>query len=526
MKGASMRLLTLLVLLMGWTNPLAKPLKADAIHQMIGQWQAVDARQAIQDALAEDPDDINLQFAQSRLLFFEGNYGESLRVLDALTKNFGDEVPGSVMEFRSRVQETHNALKTFSEHSTSNGRFLIRYKGRDKVLLPYLIPVLEEADKALSADFGYTPKGQVVVEIYPEIAYLARVSPLTESDIETSGTIALCKYNRLMFTSPRALVRGYGWQDTVSHEFVHYYLTKMSKNTIPIWLHEGIAKFQETRWRESPGHKLDPPEEDLLARSLESDKLITFEQMHPSMAKLPSQEAAGLAFAEVHTVIDFLYRKKGYEGLRMLIKKLAFGLEMNAALRSVYGFNLMGLWTAWHRDLKTRGLQEYPGLVQMSLEFKRPGETTDEDELEISYGSIKKKQVRDYTHLGELLRARKRFKAALKEYLKAEAIAGNGNPTVQNGTAESLLALERFKDVPKVLEQVRFYYPRYLRTRLNLATAFLNLEQTDAAIVEFESAMAINPFHPGPHIALEKLYLKKGKADLAKRARESLELLK
>ncbi len=521
-----MRLILALVFLMNWTSLRAQTPTADAIHQMIGQWQTADARSALREALLANPDDINLHFAQSRLLFFEGNYDESLRVLDALNKTVGNSMPSSIGAFRSRVQETHDALKTFNEHITSNGRFLIRYKGRDKLLLPYLIPVLETADKTLSADFGYTPKGQVVVEIYPEISYLARVSPLTESDIETSGTIALCKYNRLMFTSPRALVRGYGWQDTVSHEFVHYYLTKMSKNTIPIWLHEGIAKYQETRWRESPGHKLDPPEEDLLARSLESNKLITFDQMHPSMAKLPSQEAAGLAFAEVHTVIDFLYRKKGYEGLRELIKKLSVGLEMSAALRLVYGFNLSGLWTAWHRDLKTRELREYPGLVQMSLEFKRPGETTEDDALEISYGSIKKKQVRDYTHLGELLRARKRFKAALKEYLKAEAIAGDGNPTVQNGTAESLLALDRYKDVPKVLEQVRFYYPRYLRTRLNLATAFLNLKQADDAIIEFESAMAINPFHPGPHIALEKLYIQKGKPKLAKRARESLELLK
>ena len=56
--------------------------------------------------------------------------------------------------------------------------------------------------------------------------------------------------------------------DTPAHEFVHYYVTKVSRNTVPIWLHEGIAKFQENRWRSSPGHPLDPPQEDLLARSL------------------------------------------------------------------------------------------------------------------------------------------------------------------------------------------------------------------------------------------------------------------
>ena len=44
------------------------------------------------------------------------------------------------------------------------------------------------------------------------------------------------------------------------------------------------------------------------------------------------------------------------------------------------------------------------GLINVSLEFKRPGdEDTQDDEFEIKYESIKSKQVRDYTHLGELL---------------------------------------------------------------------------------------------------------------------------
>ena len=34
--------------------------------------------------------------------------------------------------------------------------------------------------------------------------------------------------------------------------------------------------------------------------------------MHPSMAKLPSQEAAGLAFAEVHTVVHHLHWRRAY----------------------------------------------------------------------------------------------------------------------------------------------------------------------------------------------------------------------
>ena len=498
-----------------------------SLHALLSAWQVVEAREKLEVLLKKSPADVNYRFAKARLLYLEGKYRESVETLDALMGDMGETTPESIKAFRARVGGTYETLKSFDEHSTADGRFLIRYKGRDKVLIPYLVEVLEATDKVLAADFDYRPKGRVLVEIYPAINYLAKVSPLSEKDIETSGTIALCKYNRLMFTSPRALVRGYGWRDTVAHEFVHYYVTKMSMNTVPIWLHEGIAKFQETRWRFKPGHAMEPPQENLLARSLKADKLITFQQMHPSMAKLPSQEAAGLAFAEVHTVIDYLYRQKDYTGLRRLLAGLRSGLDMDVSLKSVYGVDLSQLWTAWKKDLKQRGLREFPGLVQQSLEFKRPGEKEkDPDKLEINYGSIKEKRVRDFTHLGELLRARKRPKAALKEYRKAEVIGGDGNPVLQNGLAEALLSLKRYDEVPKALARVKSYYPDFVRTHLNLGRAYIKLAKKALAISEFEAVIGVNPFHPMIYIALEKLYREAGKQQLAERAKKSLELLR
>ena len=526
-----LRLIVILTLLMmaGSVNlgSAATPQdRASEIHELLTAWQTVEARSKLEALLEDSPTETHYLFAKARLQYLEGRYGDAVTQLSALIDGMKGEIPNSIQQFQQQVKKTYETLKGFDEYQSPDGRFLIRYTGRDKLLIPYLLTVLQSADEALSKDFRYRPKGRVVVEVYPEISYLAKVSPLSETDIETSGTIALCKYNRLMFTSPRALVRGYGWRDTVAHEFVHYYVTKLSRNTVPIWLHEGIAKFQETRWREGPGHRLDPPEEDMLARNLKLEKLITFDQMHPSMAKLPSQEAAGLAFAEVHTVIDFLHRRSKYEGLRRLMLNLRDKAEMNTALKKVYGFDLKGLWTVWKSDLQRVGLKEYPGLIQQSLEFKRPGEAKKDEDYEINYGSIKQKKVRDFTHLGELLRARNRPKAALKEYRKAELLGGDGNPTIQNGAAESLLQLKRFNEVPKTLTRVRSYYPRFLRTHLNLGSAFIQLKNTKAAIEAFEAVIGINPFHPASYIALDKLYRKVGKTHRAEQALKSLELLK
>lgn len=497
------------------------------LHAQISNWQTAEARRALEPLIAAEPAAPDVRFVFGRLLYFEGRYPEALAVFDALITDLGDATPLSIRQHRDEIAATNEALRGFDEFVSPDGRFRIRYTGRDKLLVPFVLEVLAKTDAVLAEDFAWRPEGQVVVEIYPEIRFLAAVSPLTEEEIETSGTIALCKYNRLMFTSPRALVRGYGWRDTVAHEFVHYYLTKKSANTIPIWLHEGIAKFQESRWRTGPNAPLDPPEEDLLARSVAADKLITFDEMHPSMAKLPSQEAAGLAFAQVHTVIDFLHRRAGYVALNRLIDALRDGADMDAALRSVYGFDLAGLWQVWKAAMGKSGLKTYPGLVQRKLEFKRPGDpATSEEEPEAEYSTIEEKAVRDHAHLGELLRARSRFKAALYEYRKAMTLGGDANPVVQNGAAASLLELGQPEEVPSLLERVLLYYPGFVTTHIHRGEALMKAGRDAEAAAAFEEAVGINPFHPRPHQALLDLYPRLGRAEDADRARQTLELLK
>ena len=41
------------------------------------------------------------------------------------------------------------------------------------------------------------------------------------------------------------------------HEYTHFVVTRVSHNTVPIWLHEGLAKFEERRWRGPVGRRAD-----------------------------------------------------------------------------------------------------------------------------------------------------------------------------------------------------------------------------------------------------------------------------
>ena len=491
------------------------------VHRLISAWQTEEAKSVLAEISPNASSQAVYEFTQGRLAFMLGEYAEAVRLFDqALAQDSSLEMASAGVITTAR--NTHNELSQMNEIRSEDGRFLLRFFEEDRLLMPYLLEVLQATDQALSDDFQYKPAGRVVVEIYPSADYLAKVSTLTEEDIETSGTIALCKYNRLMFTSPRGLVRGYGWRDTVAHEFVHYYVTKYSANTVPIWLHEGIAKFQEIRWRSQPMRHLAPPQEDLLARSLETGQLITFDQMHPSMAKLPSQDAASLAFAEVHLVIEFLYKRGGYEKLRVLLQNLKKGLDMDMALMEAYGLDLDGIWATWLQAMKAEGFKRYPGLVQRSLKFKRPGE---DGEPEAEYDSIEEKEVKDWAHLGELLRARGRYYAALREYRKAEKKGGDGHLVVQNGIAKSLLELDQAVEIPAVLQRVRDYYPTHLNTHLNLGQAFMALNEPERAVLAFEEAVGINPFHPIAHKALYTLYKQLGQKSKAERSKTALKLL-
>ena len=467
----------------------------------------------------EDP---ILPFHYAHLLYLEGKYEDAVATYAKLPEDLL-QVAGP-KRMHQQAMKTADTLRSFNEHQTNDGRFLIRYEGKDKLLIPYLVEVLNKTDKALQDDFGYVPTSPIIVEIYPTIDYLAAVSSLTKEALETSGTIALCSDNKLMLTSPRGLARGYGWRDTIAHEFVHYFVTKVSKNTVPIWLHEGIAKFQEKRWRDAPGHKLDPPQEDLLARSLKKDQLITFEQMHPSMALLPSQEAASLAFAEVHSTVRYLHELGGYQKIRRLLKNLSIGQSMDRALSGTYGFSLSGLWKKWLRRTKALGLRTYPGLVHIPLSFKRPG-TKDED-IEANLMTISEKRVKDLTHLGELLRARERPLAALMEYQKAMKLQGPGNPAIQNGAASALLALDRPKEVPPLMSVVVEYYPTFLNTYLNLGKAYLVMKKWKPAMKAYEQVLGINPFHPEVHSGLLKIYTEIGMKEKSEQARSAMEIIK
>lgn len=489
------------------------------IEGLLDAWQMERAEEAI-DAFAQrrsgSPD---VDYLRARLAFFEGRYEDAVKHLDqALTQRERDDWKA----LRQLVQDTHDVTKGHKVALSPRGFFEISYPpGKDEVLLPFAFEALDAAYDAFADELGYRPPTPIRVEVYDQPSVLAAVSVLTEDEIRTSGTIALCKYNRLMITSPKALLQGYGWVDTLVHEYVHYVINQATENRVPIWMHEGLAKFLERRWRGPDAHRLPPSSESLLQKRVRDDDLITFAQMHPSMAKLPSQEDAAVAFAEVYTAMEYLREQAGPTAFKELVERIRNGEEASEAFASVLGVSFRQFERDWRVALTKRPPIDYPddSGYEEKLVFK------DEGAQKVDLAQIPQPLARDHLNLGQMLQARGRAEAAVVQYRKAERLMESPHPVLMTRLGESLLAAGQPQAALDALLAGKETFPSYVSTWIQLGRAAYELQKYEQAREYLEEAARINPFDPEVQERLAMVYDKLNMPDRARRHRDYVSLV-
>ena len=465
-------------------------------YKMVEDWRIQEADTLTKTLLEKFPKSGDVRFLQARVEFFKGNYDFSWKILKQL-----EDKHDTVQEFKSLVKETSQAAANFITRESEH--FIFRFEeGADGILVHYAEEVLERSYQVLGELLNYFPSEKVLVEIYPNREPLSRVSPLTRKDIITSGTVALCKYNRIMLISPASLVRGYHWMDTLSHEYTHYLLTKKSHNNLPLWIHEGIAKHFEGKWRESQDF-LSPLMKTVLATGLAKDYLIPLDAMMPSLAKLKTQEDVQLAYAEVATMVDFMIQEKGTAILPALLEDLAAGQDFDSALQARLGMDLFTFQDNWKVFMRGKNLKTIPGLKALETRFKtNRGAESDKKE----YQEVGVQRVQDLTFLGDILKSRNEFQAAIIEYEKAFEESDTESPILYNKLAGTYLIMQKYEQAESNLKKSLQHYPDFHTTLVNLGELFLETGRTPEARNYFEQAVRINPFNPFVHLRLIKIY--------------------
>ena len=482
----------------------------------IRDWQYDEAQSVAEALMHSRPNDPLVAALVGTVKLHLGDYQGAVSDLRA-ARDAG--VPDVLLAEYAAAESARVATDGYAE--TISEHFILRYRpGKDELLVPYALDTLRKAYDQIGELLGWRPKGRVVVEFYPAASTLAKVSSLTDDDIRNSGTIALCRWNRLMVTTPRGVMFGYSWRDTLAHELVHLLIGGASKNTVPIWLHEGIAKYAETAWRAEPGLGLSEDQQLRLREAALKNKLIPFERMHPSMAKLPTQEESSLAFAEVFTFIEYLVAKKGWAGIRKVLAHMRDGDNDERAIAKVYGKPLKTLAKQWMKTLKTRPIRGTAGrgaAKDRKLVIKESGDVPDDKLHGVS------KQGRRFARAADLLYARGRTTAAQKELQKAYdatksplisaklAVLALNNGDLKAAEAAALNALGGTADMAG--------------PNITLAEVLLRTGRKDKAWLPLERAIDINPFDPRIHSISLALLGEDGDPDKKAQAARALTLI-
>ncbi|HUJ58869.1 MAG TPA: tetratricopeptide repeat protein [Kofleriaceae bacterium] len=457
-----------------------------------------DARALLADLEKRAPDTAEVHWLRGELAFQTGDYTGAIAALDKIPD---DAVDGMVGQTRELAKSTLAVTEGFTEQTSPGGHFIIRYApGPDAAIAQLAGEVLDSAWQTIGDDLGLEPADPIRVELLGSPADLAKLSPLTETEIETTGTIALSKYNKLMVVSPRATLFGYPWMDTLAHEYTHLIVSRISHDAVPVWLQEGLARFEQTRWRRPPEVALSATEQTLLAAGLRKGRLITFDEMHPSMAKLPSQEAAALAYAEVYTLVGWMEQKIGYAGLRDVLAAQRDGKSARRAVAEAMSLTWPNVEKEWRAHLRPGAATGHAG---RPIKFGKGG--VDSENLGLDAVSPR---ARKHARLGGMLRARGMLEAAVVEYDKALAASGGAaaEPFVAGKLARTLVELGKYDRAIELATPLAAADDHDAVAAVTLGMARQARHEWPQAITAYEQALRVSPFDPQTRCGLAEAY--------------------
>jgi tetratricopeptide (TPR) repeat protein len=523
MRRASLSV-TLFALLFSWAAIAAEiDPKFKKAEELLDSWRIAEAQELAVKFLKEDPKSAAALDLDAWAKFYQGRYDEALKSVErALAIDSKNDRRQAMRVFSQQTLDVAKMLKRFDSAHFS----LYLDEKRDGILASYALEILEKSYENIGAELGYYPKEKVRVEIAPDAVTFNAISTLSLRDIEQTGAVGICKFNKLMIISPRALSLGYRWADSLSHEYLHYVIVALSNNQAPIWLHEGTARFYETRWRQPVPPKdaaedyLTPANQTLLVQALEKNKFVGFKNMEPSLIHLQTPEEVQLAYAEAASAIDFINSSKGNSGIRELLATLT-DKSIPAAIEKLFGFSFEDFETRWKAFLKAKGLKEIEGSRVRKLKVKSDQK---EDEEVVELKEIQSVVARNRTHLGDQLLGKGRAVAAANEYQRALQ-ASPHSPVILNKLGRVFIQMNRYDDALPPLKKALELDPDNGGTYVQLGRIHHATKSYRDSKAALEEALQINPFNPIIYRLLTDVYTALGDQAKAGQVKTTLEKL-
>ena len=160
-----------------------------------------------------------------------------------------------------------DALEKFQ--TVREGDLILRFSPEEAaVMKEYAVPFAKQAVESLTKQWGFTPKGPLIIEMFPKHDdFAVRTMGLPGM----VGALGVCFGTVVALDSPKARPPGdFSWQETLLHELTHVMTIQLSNNRVPRWLTEGISVFEERRGSPEWGREMTVS----FAQAMNADKVF------------------------------------------------------------------------------------------------------------------------------------------------------------------------------------------------------------------------------------------------------------
>ena len=306
--------------------------------QAAAHYRFQDAATLAAQGLATDPSDNQAAADLGMHLLRTGDEPQARQALDRAWKGDGY----NVVTFN--LLHMMDTLSTFAV--ISDGEFVFKMPAGDApVLKEYAIPLAHEAMTTLSARYGFTPTGPILVELFDEHDDFAVRNVGLPGMI---GALGACFGRVVTMDSPKARPPGmFSWEATLWHELTHVVTIQMSQQRIPRWLTEGISVYEEGRHRPEWGRDM----EVTFARAMDRGKVLKLKDLNAGFTR---GDTIALAYYEASLLVDHIVTTKGNDALRTLIRSYADGIDTDAALTRALHTSMDDLQVSFDAALEAR----------------------------------------------------------------------------------------------------------------------------------------------------------------------------
>jgi tetratricopeptide (TPR) repeat protein len=405
--------------------------------------------------------------------------------------------------------QTYNLLEVLDKLDTfdtiNEGDMVIRLAPDESPVMKNYVPMLaKEALAQLTKTWEFTPKGPLLIEMFPQHDDFA-VRTLGLPGM--LGALGACFGRVVTIDSPAARPPGmFNWGETLWHELAHVITLQLSGNRLPRWLSEGTSVFEERRARPDWGREMDVP----FARAIDRGQVIKIRDLNSGFS---SAETINFAYYQASLVVEYIHDTYGQRKLRALISAYADGSDTETAIKKALGIDIDELQKGFDASLDTRYAKLRRALK--APEEMKPGITAEQLK---ALASANPDSFPVQMALGETLAASD-VDGAIAAFEKAKAIIPNvpGEDSPQAAIAALALKKGDKARAARELEQLIAYSHTDVQAARQLTSLIDGNKEPARLQAALKRIVSLDPFDGQAHSTLGRMAL--GGGDTAEAVR-------